>query len=104
MSGRQPLRVRLRSKSPKAGFVFYLQNFDTASNVYGAVNAVIVLMAWVYVSAIILLVGAQLTSRYVFYKAAMAHRRRNESLSLNLERIRAMDNLPGFSAAAHART
>ena len=81
----------------KAGFVFYLQNFDTASNVYGAVNAVIVLMAWVYVSAIILLVGAQLTSRYVFYKAAMAHKRRNESLSINLERIRATDILPGFS-------
>ena len=84
----------------KAGFVFYLQNFDTASNVYGAVNAVIVLMAWVYVSAIILLVGAQLTSRYVFYKAAMAHKRRNESLSINLERIRATDILPGFSLTA----
>ena len=87
----------------KAGFVFYLQNFDTASNVYGAVNAVIVLMAWVYVSAIILLVGAQLTSRYVFYKAAMAHKRRNESLSLNLERIRALDDLPGFAIATRPR-
>ena len=43
-------------------------------------------------------VGAQLTSRYVFYKAAMVHKRRNESLSLNLERIRAMNTLPGFSS------
>ena len=87
----------------KAAFLVYLQNFDTATNIYGAVNAVIVLMAWVYVSAIILLVGAQLTSRYVFYKAAVAHKRRNESLSINLERIRAMPTLPGFPSVAPTR-
>ena len=84
----------------KACFVFYLKRFDTASAIYGAVSAIIILMAWVYVSAIIMLVGAQLTSRYVFFRAAITHRKRNEYLWKNLERVRSLPGLPGMPAAA----
>ncbi len=84
----------------KFSFVFYLQNFNATSAVYGAVSAVIILMAWVYVSSIIMLVGAQLTSRYVFHKAAIAHRKRNESLWINLDRIRSIHSLPWLPAVA----
>ena len=51
----------------KAVFVFYLRNMSgVATNIYGGVSAIIVLMIFVYVAAIILLVGAMLTSRYAF--------------------------------------
>ncbi len=82
----------------KAVFVLYLQNVGGLSNVYGTVGAVIALMAFVYVSAIIMLVGAMLTSRYVYYLAMKEQRQQNERLSRNLERIRSMSSLPGLPA------
>ena len=73
----------------KAVFVFYLRNMSgVATNIYGGVSAIIVLMIFVYVSAIILLVGAMLTSRYAFYLAETEQKKRNRSLSRSLERIR----------------
>ena len=57
---------------------------------------IIVLMIFVYVSAIILLVGAMLTSRYAFYLAETEQKKRNTSLSRNLERIRSTSSLPGM--------
>ncbi|MBQ9742752.1 MAG: YihY/virulence factor BrkB family protein [Ruminococcus sp.] len=44
------------------GFSFYVENFGNYSFVYGALGAVIVLLVWLYMSAIILILGAELNS------------------------------------------
>ena len=45
-------------------FVFYLENFATLSEVYGSIGSVIALLLWAYVSAFILILGAELSSEY----------------------------------------
>ena len=45
-------------------FVFYLENFATFSAVYGSIGSVIALLLWAYVSAFILILGAELSSEY----------------------------------------
>jgi membrane protein len=72
----------------KIVFVIYLGSFRNYADVYGAVSAVIALMAWVYVSTIILLVGALLTSRYSTYLNLRDQRKQLNELSRSLERIR----------------
>ncbi len=72
----------------KVVFVIYLGNFRSYADVYGAVGTVIALMAWVYISTIILLVGALLTSRYSIYLDVRDQRDHLQSLSANLERVR----------------
>lgn len=81
----------------KGVFILYLQNAaGLANGVYGGVSAIIVLMVFVYVSAIILLVGAQVTSRWAFYLATREQQKQNEALSQNLARIRLTTSLPGL--------
>lgn len=81
----------------KGVFILYLQNAAAVTNgIYGGVSAIIVLMVFVYVSAIILLVGAQVTSRWAFYLATREQQKQNEELSLNLARIRSTPSLPGL--------
>jgi uncharacterized BrkB/YihY/UPF0761 family membrane protein len=81
----------------KAIFIFYLRNMSgVATTIYGGVSMIIVLMIFVYVSAIILLVAAMLTSRYAFYLAQTEQKKRNRSLSRSLERIRGTSSLPGM--------
>lgn len=53
----------------KWGFLFYIRTFPVYNVVYGSVGAVMALLTWVYVSAIILLFGALATSRYQSYSA-----------------------------------
>ena len=72
----------------KVVFVVYIGNFRNYADVYGAVGAVIALMAWVYVSTIILLVGALLTSRYAAHLNTRDQRKQLNELSKSLERIR----------------
>ncbi len=45
-------------------FVFYLDNFATFNAVYGSIGSVIALLLWAYVSAFILILGAELSSEY----------------------------------------
>jgi uncharacterized BrkB/YihY/UPF0761 family membrane protein len=81
----------------KAIFIFYLRNVGgVTATIYGGVSTIIVLMIFVYVSAIILLVGAMLTSRYAFFLAETEQKKRNQSLSRSLERIRGTASLPGM--------
>ena len=68
--------------------VQWLKQVPAYEEVYGGISAVIALMAWVYVSSIIMLVGAMATSRYSAYLAGRAQRKRLENLSYNLERVR----------------
>ena len=45
-------------------FVFYLSRFPNLENVYGALTPVIVLSLWTYLSGLILIFGAELSSEY----------------------------------------
>ena len=78
------MRSRLRNAS------------GVATSIYGGVSTIIVLMIFVYVSSIILLVGAMLTSRYAYFLAETEQKKRNRSLSRSLERIRGTSSLPGM--------
>lgn len=51
------------------GFIWYVKTFPIYNVVYGSVGAVMALLTWVYVSAIILLFGALFTSRYAKFAA-----------------------------------
>jgi membrane protein len=70
-------------------FVEFLRTFPETLDLYGAVSAVLALLAWVYVSSIILLSGALATSRYAAFLARLEQRQRVDELSRNLDRIRA---------------
>jgi membrane protein len=48
----------------KVAFGFYVANFGNYSAIYGSLGAAVALLFWIYVSAIILLVGAELNSEY----------------------------------------
>ncbi len=46
----------------KLGFAWYLTNFALLSMVYGSVGAVIAVMLWGYVTAVIMLIGAEVAA------------------------------------------
>ena len=48
----------------KGVFLWYTRSFPVYDTVYGPVGALMALLAWIYISANILLAGALLTSRY----------------------------------------
>ena len=48
----------------KTGFVFYLDHFANYESVYGNVASVIILLFWIYVSAFILILGAEISAEY----------------------------------------
>jgi membrane protein len=68
------LKVRLKSAIPGAlfatagwivtsfAFSFYVGNFGNYSKTYGSIGGIIVLMMWLYFSAIILMLGGQLNA------------------------------------------
>lgn len=53
-------------------FVFYVLNYSVYTSVYGSVGSIMALLTWVYLSAIILLFGSLITSRYAAYRATKA--------------------------------
>ncbi len=48
----------------KFGFTIYLANFSSYGAVYGSLGAVVAFLFWVYLSAVILLFGAEVASEY----------------------------------------
>ena len=48
----------------KTMFILYLERFAGFESVYGSLGDVIVLLLWVYVSSLILILGAELSSEY----------------------------------------
>ncbi len=51
-------------EATKLGFTFYLQNFGNYDLVFGSLGAVAAFLFWVYLSANILLLGAEVASEY----------------------------------------
>ncbi|MBG93946.1 MAG: hypothetical protein CL793_01540 [Chloroflexi bacterium] len=58
----------------KSGFVWYVAAYPAYNVVYGTLGAVVALLAWIYLSAIVLLFGALVTSRYSRYLSQGAER------------------------------
>jgi membrane protein len=48
----------------KHGFSLYVANFGRYDVIYGSLGAVVALLAWMYLSAVILLLGAEVASEY----------------------------------------
>jgi membrane protein len=48
----------------KNGFAFYLEHFNSYDVVYGSLGAIMVFLFWTYLTAIILLLGAELAAEY----------------------------------------
>ena len=53
------------------GFVWYVSTYAHYNLVYGSVGAILALLTWVYLSAIIVLFGASVTSRFAAYAASI---------------------------------
>lgn len=70
LDGRSPLRTILPGiitaliswMIVSAGFSFYVEHFANYSVIYGTLGAVIVLLMWLYITAVILIVGAELNA------------------------------------------
>jgi membrane protein len=59
-------------EAAKWGFVLYVENVTNYAAVYGAIGAVIALLTWCYVSAVVLLLGAEVSSEYAKLRSAAA--------------------------------
>lgn len=51
------------------GFSFYVENFANYSLIYGTLGAVIVLLMWLYMTAVILIMGAELNAALLHIRA-----------------------------------
>ena len=69
-------------------FILYLRNFSGISgSIYGGVSAIIVLMAFIYLSSIILLIGAQISARNTVYLNIRKQNIQNKKLESSIERL-----------------
>ena len=50
------------------GFAFYVNNFSNYSRLYGSLGAVFMLMTWIYITSMILIVGAEINSVLILRK------------------------------------
>ena len=51
-------------EAAKSIFVFYLENYGAYEKIYGTLGSAIALMAWVYISGLIVVIGAEVSSEY----------------------------------------
>jgi membrane protein len=49
------------------GFSFYVKNFGSYGEVYGSISAVVVLLLWLYITSLIILLGAELNAEIEYY-------------------------------------
>lgn len=50
------------------GFSYYVNNFGQYSNIYGSIGGVIVLLIWLFLSAVIVLLGGELNAAMTLYR------------------------------------
>ena len=65
------LLASLAFDAANLAFVWYVSAYTHYNVLYGSVGAILALLTWVYLSAIILLLGALITSRYAAYVASI---------------------------------
>ena len=82
------LAASVAFEGAKWGFVWYVKTFPVYNAVYGPVGAIMALLTWVYVSAIILLFGALVSSRYSGYAARVRDERGLKLIWTGLSRVR----------------
>lgn len=87
------LKIRLKSVVPGAifstvgwivtslAFSFYVGNYGNYSNTYGSIGAIIVLMMWMYFSAIILMLGGQLNAVMTERKQAQLAKEKSNAIT-----------------------
>lgn len=47
------------------GFAFYVSNFANYSNTYGSIGGLIILLIWLYISSLVIMLGAEATASYI---------------------------------------
>lgn len=47
------------------GFSFYVSNFANYSNTYGSIGGLIILLVWLYLSSLVIMLGAEATASYI---------------------------------------
>lgn len=47
------------------GFSFYVSNFANYANTYGSIGGLIILLVWLYLSSLVIMLGAEATASYV---------------------------------------
>ena len=70
------------------GFIWYVGKFPVYNILYGAVGAVMALLAWVYISALIILFGAQITSMFHEYSISSSKKTGMLSFWTGFTRVR----------------
>ena len=58
----------------KGIFVWYLENLATHSLIYGSLTSVMALMLWIYVSSLVMILGAEISSEYSRVRMGAARR------------------------------
>ncbi len=59
------------------GFSFYISNFGNYSATYGSIAGVIVLILWLYITGVIIILGAQINA--ILHKRSMKKKRQKEN-------------------------
>ena len=77
-----------------AAFSFYVENFANYSVIYGALGAIIVLMVWLNLTAVVLILGAEING-VLIAMAAEDRSRRRELLSKEKNTAGAAQSAPG---------
>lgn len=62
------------------GFSYYVNNFGNYANTYGSLGGIIVLLIWLYLTSIMILIGAEISASFVFVKRAKAAQFRHDSV------------------------
>ena len=63
-------------------FVWYLENMAVFAQVHGSLASVVVLLLWVYLSALILILGAHVSYQYeLLYRTGRRHREARQQRS-----------------------
>ena len=65
------LLASLAFDAANLGFVWFVKSYAPYNLLYGSVSAILAFLTWVYLSAIIVLLGAVVTSRYAAYAASI---------------------------------
>ena len=71
------LGASLAFDATNLAFVWYVQNYGHYNLIYGSIGTILAMLTWVYLSSIILLFGALVTSRYATYVASLPEQHRN---------------------------